>query len=288
MPARAQRRRNGFEINFGFAGARHAVEQRRRERLDANIGNQRCCCRLLCVRQCRRREIGIGQRIRRIDRHFDGFDRTDLDQPADHRIGNIGDKRQFAHQPLPLADPLERLRALRGYPVRHRARRPIFDHDAPVIERRCTRQCHPQDCRRGRKIIVRRPFDQAPQRRRNRRQIISRYQIAQPVIADFGVRRHPLGLPHHARKLPRPEGRKDNRTRRDGHALRHAVVERAKRRIEQKNTRAGHRSSLAANMRGGTTLRRSPEPGMCRYMARPSQPCRFPWPRHGRIARASP
>ena len=114
LPARAQGRRNGFEINFGFAGARYAVEQCRRERLGLNIGNQRCCCRLLCVRQRRRREIGTGQRIGRIDSHFDGFDRTDLDQPADHRIGDIGDKRQFAHQPLPLADPLERLRALRG------------------------------------------------------------------------------------------------------------------------------------------------------------------------------
>jgi hypothetical protein len=53
-------------------------------------------------------------------RHLDRLDRARLDQPADHRIRHVGDRRQFAHQPLPILDPLERLLALRRQPRRHR------------------------------------------------------------------------------------------------------------------------------------------------------------------------
>ena len=66
--------------------------------------------------------IGIGLRERRVDRDLDRLDRAGLDQAADHPVRNAGDDRQLADQAHPLADPLQRLRALRGQPLRGHGR----------------------------------------------------------------------------------------------------------------------------------------------------------------------
>ena len=63
--------------------------------------------------------VGIGRGEGAVDIDLDRLDRAGLDQPADHAVGHVGDRRQFADQPLALADPLQRLCALRGQAAGH-------------------------------------------------------------------------------------------------------------------------------------------------------------------------
>ena len=56
------------------------------------------------------------------------FQRSGVDQPAHHRLADLGVGRKLAHRALPPFDPSQCLLALRGQPGRRNACRPILDH----------------------------------------------------------------------------------------------------------------------------------------------------------------
>ena len=180
--------------------------------------------------------VGLGKGI--VDRHLDGLDRAGLDQAADHAVGDAADDRQLADQALPLADPLQRLRALRGEALGDMAGRAIFGDRARAVERAGRGQRHAQHRGERREIIVRGPFDQPAQGGGERRQIVGVEQRPQAVVADL-LGLQPLRLPDRADQLARPQRRDDDRARLDRHALRHAIVERAERGVEDDDTGAG-------------------------------------------------
>ena len=94
--------------------------------------------------------------------------------------------------------------------------------------------------RRAGEIIIRGPFDQAAQRRGDRRDVDQAGERAQAVVADL-LGLEPLGLPRHADQLARAERRDDDRARLDRHAGGHAIVERAERGVEGDDRRGTSR-----------------------------------------------
>jgi hypothetical protein len=225
LAAFAQRFGNRLEIDFGLARSGHSVEQERGElrrpnRLDEN--RRRFPLRGL---ERRRGEIRVGNGIGIVDRDFDGLDRSGLDEAADDAVRHVGGERQLAHQPLPLADPLQRLAALRSEAFGNQPGGAVFGDGAMAVERRRRGERHAQHRRDRRQIIIRGPLDQPPKRRRDGRQIVGGDERAQAVVAD-ALRLQPVLLPHHAGELPRPQRREHDRARPDAHAVRHAVVER--------------------------------------------------------------
>ena len=148
--------------------------------------------------------IGIGQGERRVDAHLHRFEYVLLDEAADHRVADPADHREFADQPLPVADPLQCLSALLGHAIGHGAGGPIFDDRPRALQRRHGRQRHAQHGGGGAQIIIRRPFDQPAQRFGQGRGVHHLQQIAQAIVADaFDVGKAIL-LPHDADDLPRP------------------------------------------------------------------------------------
>src|SRR3546814_11445498 len=67
------------------------------------------------------------------DLHRHGFECARIDQSADHRLADLGERGEFAHQPLPVADLIERDGALRRHPRGQFAGRAIFDDRAPRV-----------------------------------------------------------------------------------------------------------------------------------------------------------
>jgi hypothetical protein len=117
----AKRLGDRLEIDFGLARAGDSVEQEGRElgrlhRLDQPVRR-----RALGEIELRRVVVRIGEGKGIVDRDFDRLDCAGLDQAANDPVGNVGRQRQLAHQALPLADPLQRLCALRGEPLRDEA-----------------------------------------------------------------------------------------------------------------------------------------------------------------------
>ena len=85
-----------------------------------------------------RREVGIGdgQGTVGIDRHR--FKRARVDQPAHHRVADLGMIGELADCALPALDCGQRLLALRRQPVGLEPGRPIFGQLARAFERRST------------------------------------------------------------------------------------------------------------------------------------------------------
>ena len=199
----------------------------------------------LVARQCGRGMIGVGQGEGVVHPDQDRLDRAGLDQPADDAVRDAGDRGKFADQPLPLADAFQSLHSLRSLTQRRMARHhTIFDDRADVVERRRAGQRHPQHRRRWGQIIVRGPLDQPAQRSRDRRQVVDRDQVAQAVVADLIFTGKPVGFPNDASELPGSEGNAHDRTGLDGHAARHAVIERTQRRVHSEDAHAGHNRSM--------------------------------------------
>mgnify|MGYP006924698495 CR=1 FL=1 len=96
-----------------------------------------------------------------------------------------------------------------------------------------------------RSIIVRRPLDEAAQRRGQRRRIQHVQQGPQPVVAYRRQIGEAAFVPHHADHRARPERRHDDLPRLDSHAMRHAVVERTEGGIEKDDPGAAHAKALA-------------------------------------------
>jgi len=195
--------------------------------------------------------IRIGQRIGAVDINLHPLDRAGLHQPANHAVRDIGDRRQLADQALPIADSLQRLRALRGEAIRNVAGGAIFDDELLPLQRGGGGQGHAHD-RSGRgEVVIRCPLDQPAQWRAQRRGVGHRDQVAQAVVADLRIGRHPLRLPHHTDELARPERRDDDRPRLDRHPARDAIIERAERGIEHQDAGTGGHARHMARRRGG-------------------------------------
>ena len=113
MPAGSQRLGDGFEIDFGLAGAGDAFEQERRKAAIANGLRKRVCGFGLRGFQRRRREIRVGDRRCGDAGRYRG-QRAGLYQPADHRFRHAGDAGEVADTALPVGELFQRLRAFGG------------------------------------------------------------------------------------------------------------------------------------------------------------------------------
>jgi hypothetical protein len=194
----------------------------------------------LAVFERRRGEIRVGNGIGIVHRDFAGLDRSGLDEAAMTPSDTSAASASSRHQPLPLADPLQRLRALGGEALGHEAGGAIFGDGAAAVERGGGGERHAQDGGLRRQVVIGGPLDQAAQRGWQRRQLVRVEQRAQAIVAD-AFRLEAVLLPDHPGHLPRTERGEHDRARRDAHAVRHAVVERPKGGIEQEDADAGHR-----------------------------------------------
>ena len=240
LPPHSQSFGNGFEINLGLPGACDAVEQHRCKSPRLHRIDQPVRRRRLFVRQRWRSEIGIGCKERRFERSFYRLNGPQLHESANDPIRHIGNRRQFADQALPFPDPLKRLRALDSQLVRGLAGQPIFSDGRRALKCCGRRQRHAQHRRRGAEIIVRRPFNQPPERNADGRNIINLHNVAQAIVTHLRIGRHMLGFPHHSDHLARAEWGQHDTPRLNGHAVRHPVIERAESRIEKENAGASH------------------------------------------------
>ena len=188
--------------------------------------------------------VRVGLRIGAVDVDLDRLERARLDEAADDGVGHTGERREFADQALSIADPLERLFALRGEAGRGLSGGAIFDDEARPLQRAGRGERHAQDrCGRG-EVIGRGPFDQAAQRGAQRGYVGDGEQRAQAVVADLRVRRQVFGLPRDAEQLARAERGDDDRAGLDVHAVGDAIVERAEGGIEDEDAGAGHRGGI--------------------------------------------
>ena len=166
----AERLGDRLEIDLGLARAGDAVEQEGRELAGVDRRRRSAAAASAWAGSSAGGSwsgSGIGEGI--VDRDLDRLDRARLDQAADHAVRDAADDRKLADQPLALADPLQRLRPLRGQPLGHMAGRAIFGDRCARPRARRSRQRHAQHRRERREIIIRGPFDQPAQRRGERR-----------------------------------------------------------------------------------------------------------------------
>ena len=207
--------------------------------------------------------VRVGQRERIDQRDIDRLDRPGLDQASDDPVRHAADDRQLADQAEPIADPLERLGALRREPVRDMAGGAIFGDRPRSFERRRGGKGHPKDGAERGEIIIGRPLDEAAKRRRQRRQVEDLEQGPEPVVADL-LGLEPLRFPDGADQLARTQRRDDDRSGLDRHAMRNPVVERPERGIEEDDTGTAHRRAI-------TSLRSLPEGRIGRTRSQPMQ-----------------
>ncbi len=170
LPPAAQRLRHRLEIDLGLTRSGDAVEQEGLEPR-ANGRDQRVDGGLLRRAQHRGRKIGVGQRDGRFG-DSDGLERARLDQAAQHLLARAGRLHQIGDAALTVADLVERGRALRRHPFRRSSCRAIFDDRSPALAQRHRWHHHAQHPAGWRQIIIRCPFDQAAQIRRQRRHIM--------------------------------------------------------------------------------------------------------------------
>ena len=192
---------------------------------------------------------------RRISAHFHRFERSGLDQAADHRVGHTGLGRQFAHETLLPVQLFQRQFALGGHAGRGGAGMAIFDDGSAGPERGRAGQYHAQDGGKRGQIIVRGPFRQAAQFRADRRRVDHGQDIAQAVVAHF-LDLELLFFPDHAHQLARTERHFDDRAMLSGHAVGHAVIERTDGGGAQQDAGAVH----ATDSRRDAA---APKPGRC-------------------------
>ena len=244
--AGADGRGDRLEIDLGLARSGDAVEQEGGEFMGTHRVRHVGRGRHLLIGQGRRRVGWVGLREGGVYADLDRIERAGLHQPADHRIADPADHRQFAHQPLPVADPLHRLGPLFGHAIGQLAGGTIFDDGARALQRGHRRQRHAQHGGRRGEIIVGGPFDQPAQRFGQRRRVQHFQQVAQPVVADRLDIREGVFVPHHADQLARAQRRDHDAAGPGRHAMGDAIVERAEGGIEQEDTGAGHAASLTA------------------------------------------
>ncbi len=214
--------------------SRKGANSRRLDRRD-----ELACGRALGAFEAGRVIVGIRAGEGVVDGDLDGLDRARLHQSADHAVGDVTGQGEFPHQSLPLADPVERLLPLRRQPLGHAPVSPIFRDGAGAVQRARRGKGHPENGADRRQIIIRRPVDQAAERLGERRHIVDLEERAEPVVADL-LRFQPLGIPDDAGLLPRPERGDHDRTRHGLHPLRHPIIERPKRGIEEEDSNAVH------------------------------------------------
>ncbi len=231
---------DGLHIDFGLARPGDAVEQQRLERRGGDGVAQRLCRRRLFVRQVGRGEGGIGFGIGGVGRDADRFERAGLHEAANHGLADIGQRCEFAHRALALADLFERDRPLRGHALGGFARGAIFDDRAARVGKGRARQHHPQHRTGGREIIVARPLDEAAQGRGHGRHRHDFVKVAQAVVADRLRRAEARILPHRAAHSPWSQRRDDDAAERRVASLRHAIVERAEGGGQKKDAGASH------------------------------------------------
>jgi hypothetical protein len=165
LPAFGDRLRHRLEIDFGLARPRHAVEQHRLKDMGGDPRDQRVRRRALILGQVGTVVVRIGQGEGAVDVDFDPLDRAVLDETPDHRVGDIGHRRQLADQPLPVADPLQRLGTLWGQAVGDMAGDAVLGHGPCALQRGGGGQRHAHHGRWRGEIIIRRPLDQPAQGR---------------------------------------------------------------------------------------------------------------------------
>ena len=230
---------DGFEIDLGLARAGHPVEQHRVEtladRLRPGFAAAALCSSFRSGGAWS--GSGSGQRTVGIDQHR--LERAGVDQPAHHRVADLGNGGEFADGALAALDCRERFLALRRQPLGRAAGRRIFGELARPVERRRRRQHHPQHRGQWREVIIGRPLAQPPQLRGDRRHVEHAGQRPQPVVADL-LGRQPLGVPRDPDQLPRPKRRDDDRAGLDLHVRGHAIIERAQRRVQGDNSGPGN------------------------------------------------
>ena len=96
LAAAPQRFGHGLEIDFRLARAGDAVEQRRRKGVRGHRGDK-CGGGFRLIGPERHAPcLGVGQRERRLGRHFEWRQRAGLDQPAHDAVRNAGLLGQFA------------------------------------------------------------------------------------------------------------------------------------------------------------------------------------------------
>ncbi len=239
LAAAAQCLGDCFEIDLGLARAGDSVEQEGRELRLLHRRDQ--LRRRLALRRLQRRRVvrRVGLREGIVERDPDRLDRAHLHESADDIVRDSGDKGEFAHQSLPFADPLQRLLPRFGQPLGQPSGRAIFGDGPPALERAGRGERHPQHGGDRREIIIRRPFDQPPQRLRQWWHVISVEKRAETIVAHF-LGRQPVRFPDHAEHLPRPERRDDDRARLHLHTLRHPVIERPQSGIKEDQARTRH------------------------------------------------
>ena len=175
--------------------------------------------------------------------------------PRITRVGDVGDQRQLADQALALADPLERLRALRRQAFRDR---PVARYSVTVrraVERGGRGAAPSAAPRRAARDNSRRSIRSAgaaarPAAAGHRR----RDQVAQPIVADLGVGRHPLGLPDHAERAGAARAARRRCSRVRPHPARHPVVERAEGGVEEEDAGASHAPLVRVPRQKGNRL----------------------------------
>jgi hypothetical protein len=178
-------------------------------------------------------------RVRAVAIDFDRLKHALVGQPAQHAFGNAGDAGQLADRCLLAFQRLDRRLALRRHAFGHSAGQAVLDHRRRTAQRPAARQHHARDRGERGAIVVGGPFDQPPELGLERRHRQHRQQRAQLGLGDFG-RRQPLGFPGDADDLPRAERRNHHGTRLDPHPVRHAIIERAERGVEDDEADAVH------------------------------------------------
>ena len=231
LPAVADRLRDGFEIDFGLAGPGHAFQQDRREFARIHSGDQFIGHRLLIGGQrgrCKRRvRFGRGG----IAGHAGCNQRAGGDESANHSVRNAGHAGQIARGALPPLQPLQRLGAFRGQPLRHRAAQPVFG-ELPRTQERHRRPRHAHHRLQRRDIIIGGPFDQAAQRLGQRRQVESRRHWAQFACWHLW-RGQPIGIPHHSDDATGSKRHFHRVTRLQHHAGRYSIIQRPQPMLER-------------------------------------------------------
>ena len=223
--ATAQCLGDGFEIDFGLAGAGDAIEQERRKAAIPNRLRERVCGFGLRGFQRRRREIRVGDRRCGDAGRYRG-QRAGLYQPANDRFRYAGDAGEVADTALPVGEAFQRLRAFGRKPGGRCACKPIFG-DLAIAEEGHRGPDHADDTRQWRKVIVRHPFAQAAQRRGDGGNVDARADGTQA----FRDRPRGPAAARHPRQTPvmvrRAERHTDSVAGGEREARRHGIVERA-------------------------------------------------------------
>ena len=157
--------RNRFEIGFGLARSRHAIEQMRGESADAHRLRHGIGGFLLLGIQDRLRKIRIGNPKTRKFRQFGCHQRTAIDQPAHHRRRHIRFRRIVAHAPRqPVPAQRQHARARIGHLLGRLAATHKSNARHFLLERGRHAQCQRQHLSGRRQRVTRHPIDEIAER----------------------------------------------------------------------------------------------------------------------------